>query len=171
MDSTGGSGGFFIRPYAGTQADLMAVLEVYRQCEDFLALGPVPTASLEMVQADLAHSRADGGTFCLICRPVSGEVMGILDYVTAGFEGDPHLAFLALLMISAPCRGKGLGAAVVQAFEQIVRADGRARAIESGVQVNNPQAIRFWQRMGYAIVSDPIDYPDGTTAYRLWKSL
>ena len=63
----GGDDRFVIRPFNNTEADLMAVLEVYRQCEDFLALGPVPTASLEMVQSDLEHSKEEGGVFCLIC--------------------------------------------------------------------------------------------------------
>ena len=42
---------FSLRPV--TPTDLDAVLEVYRLCEDFLALGPVATASMEMLQKDL----------------------------------------------------------------------------------------------------------------------
>jgi ribosomal protein S18 acetylase RimI-like enzyme len=162
---------FFIRPFDGTEADWLAVLEVYRQCEDFLALGPVPTASLEMVQNDLKLSKEEGGTFNLICSVKTGEVWGIVDYVTAGFQGDPQLAFLSLLMIAAPYRGKGLGAEVVRKVEQTIREDGRAQAIQSGVQVNNPQAIRFWQRMGYSIVSAAELLPDSTVCYRLWKAV
>ena len=48
------------RPYE--ERDLPAVLEVYRQCEDFLALGPVARASLQMVQQDLAISRQENGS-------------------------------------------------------------------------------------------------------------
>ena len=36
-----------IRPI--TENDLEEVFEVYRQCEDFLALGPKPKASMAMV--------------------------------------------------------------------------------------------------------------------------
>ena len=36
-----------IRPVR--QQDLQAVLEVYRQCEDFLALGPVAAASMQRI--------------------------------------------------------------------------------------------------------------------------
>jgi hypothetical protein len=36
-----------------TSKDYVAVLEVYRQCEDFLSLGPEPKASLAMVRKDI----------------------------------------------------------------------------------------------------------------------
>jgi len=53
---------FSIRPIQDSELD--AVLEVYRQCEDFLALGPVAQASPQMVAADIALSRGQGGLFC-----------------------------------------------------------------------------------------------------------
>lgn len=161
---------FTICPVDETR-EALDILEVYRQCEDFLALGPVVVASPEMVQADLRLSQEEGCTFCGIYDCVTGEMMGIVDFSTNGFEGDPALAFLSLLMIAAPFRGHGLGEAVVQAVESEIRRAGQARAIESGVQVNNPSGIRFWQRMGYRIVSGPTLMPDGTTVYRLYKDL
>ena len=42
-----------------TPNDTEAILGVYHACEDFLALGPEPKASLEMVQKDLDISRQD----------------------------------------------------------------------------------------------------------------
>jgi len=150
--------------------DLRSILDVYRQCEDFLALGPCPIASLDMVRADLELSKKEGGQFCVI-QGQDGSIPGIVDFVISGFEGDPTLAFLSLLMIAAPFRGLGLGASVVQAVESVIRQAGQASAIASGVQVNNPKAIRFWKRMGYQIVSGPEEQADGTTAYRLLKTL
>ena len=44
--------------------DLPAVLEAYRQSEDFLALGPNPYASPEMIAADRELSREQGGEYC-----------------------------------------------------------------------------------------------------------
>jgi hypothetical protein len=40
--------------------DQEALLTVYHQCEDFLALGPEPQASPERILADLVHSREQG---------------------------------------------------------------------------------------------------------------
>jgi ribosomal protein S18 acetylase RimI-like enzyme len=163
--------GCTIRPVEQNEAELEQVLAVYRQCEDFLALGPIATASLEMIAADLALSRHKGGTFCAIEGLESGEMVGVVDFVCGGFEGDPELAFLSLLMIAAPHRNRGLGAAVVRGVEDAIRDDSRARAIRSGVQANNPGGIRFWQRMGYHIISGAEPLADGTVAFNLWKKI
>lgn len=156
---------FVIRPVE--EPDSEAILAVYRQCEDFLALGPVPTACLAMVQEDLAHSREMGGVFCGI--HVSGKMVGVVDYVPGCFEGEPGVAFLSLLMIAGPYRAAGLGTAVVKAVENIITANRKIREIRSGVQVNNAAGIRFWRKMGYTISGGPELMPDGTTVYHLSK--
>ena len=155
-----------IRPI--TDNDLNAVLDVYVQCEDFLALGPVPTASMEMVLKDIEISQNEAGIFCGIYT-ADGKMIGVVDYVPGNYRGDPHAAFLELLMIAAPFRKQGNGKAVVRAVEQEIRKDVQVSMILSGVQLNNPEAIRFWQRNGYRIVNGPTLFPDQTTAYSLQK--
>jgi ribosomal protein S18 acetylase RimI-like enzyme len=157
-----------IHPIA--QDDLDAALDVYRQCEDFLALGPVPTASMEMVLKDIEISKAEGGIFCGIYT-ANREMIGVIDYVPSHYKGEPQTAFLELLMIAAPFRKQGIGKAVVEAFEDEIRKYPGVNTILSGVQVNNPQAMQFWQRNGYRIVSEPILHPDQTTAVDLRKEL
>jgi ribosomal protein S18 acetylase RimI-like enzyme len=149
--------------------DLDAVLAVYRQCEDFLALGPAPTASREMVLADIAISHREGGVFCGIYATTSGKMIGVIDYVPHNYKGEPHVAFLELLMIAAPFRSQGVGKAVVEAIELEIKKDALVRKILSGVQVNNPQAVQFWLRNGYRIVSGPELLPDQTTVFGLCK--
>ena len=153
-----------------TENDLPVILDVYRNCADFLALGPVPTASADMVRQDMALSAEIGGRFCGIFNS-SDTMMGVVDFLAEGFEGNPRHAFIELLMIAQPYRSQGLGAAVVACVEAEIRRHPHVTAILSGVQVNNPAAIRFWRRMGYRIVSNAEALPDGTTAYRLRKSL
>jgi len=159
---------FTIRPV--TTEDLEAVLRVYRQCEDFLALGPVAAASMEMVLQDLEISRAEGGVYCGVFD-AQGKMIGVVDYVPRGFEGAPESAFLSLLMIAAPYRGGGLGGRIVAQVEALIRQDPRVKYILSGVQVNNPGAMRFWAAQGYRIISEPALLPDGTTTVRLFKEI
>lgn len=146
-----------------------AILDVYRQCEDFLALGPEPHASMRMVLDDLAHSAEQGGVFCGIYR--GGCMVGVVDFVPSGFGGKESAACLMLLMIAAEQRGRGLGRKVVAAVEaEILKYEG-VREICSGVQANNPEGIGFWTRMGYEIVGGPRVMEDTTVCYDLLKTV
>lgn len=164
---------FFIQPVG--EERLNDLYQLYRQCEDFLALGPVAQASEDMVLADLALSREHGGAFCGIYDPASGALMGVLETIPArGAEAAPYIS---LLMIGAPYRRRGLGKAVLAALEDDLRRQaleagrGPLRSIEASVQVNNPEALRFWQREGFGIISAPALQPDGTTSVDMRKEL
>jgi RimJ/RimL family protein N-acetyltransferase len=150
-----------------TDDDLPEVLEIYRGVEDFLALGPVPTASMEMVLEDLRHSRDESGVFCVV-RDSGGGSVAVLDFVP---RRAPNLAFLSLLMIALPHRGRGIGTEVVGLLEGYLRERHAVRVIESGVQTNNEQGIRFWTARGYRIVSGPRVMPDTTVVYELRKKI
>jgi ribosomal protein S18 acetylase RimI-like enzyme len=158
---------FIMRPL--TEAELDDMLEVYRQCEDFLALGPVPVASMDMVRADWQLSQGQGGEFCGIYDP-GGVLVGVLDVIPSGFEGESDVAFLELLMIAAPYRSSGLGTAVVRALEDDLVRRYPVRLVRAGVQANNPGAIRFWQRQGFVITGEAA-LIDGTSAFPLCKVL
>ncbi|WP_119065340.1 GNAT family N-acetyltransferase [Aggregatilinea lenta] len=147
-----------------------ALLDVYRQCEDFLALGPQAYASIEMVKQDLRLSQKAGGLYRGIVN-ADGQIVGVLDVVPGGFEGDPAVAFVELLMIAVPFRGRGLGEAVLAAAEAEICANPAIREIQLGVQVNNPGGLRFWRRMGYTACGEPEDLPDGTRAMRFRKGI
>ena len=153
-----------------TQDDVSSILEVYKQCEDFLALGPQPHASMEMVLADLDVSRMEGGVFCGIWD--QGRTMiGVVDFIPESFQGNPHHAFLSLLMISKSYRKRGIGAEIATAIERKISKNTQVKCILSAVQSNNDLAIRFWQKMGYRIVSGPEPQKDGTITYKLQKDL
>jgi ribosomal protein S18 acetylase RimI-like enzyme len=157
-----------IRPVTDNELD--AVLEVYRQCEDFLALGPVPHASMEMVITDLETTENEDGQFCGIFTNNS-EMLGIAEYIPAGYQEMPSTAFLSLLMIKEQYRDQGIGKAVVEAIEKEIRKNPEITVILSGVQINNLKGIQFWERNGYRIVSAPKLLPDMTTVYDLRKDL
>ena len=160
-------GVFIIRPVRLDER--AAILNVYRQCEDFLALTPKSTASMEIIDEDLALSQQNGGVFCGIYDS-AGQMMGIVDVVMKDFEGSPSTAFIELLMIAQPYRGSGLGAKVVEAVEAEIARDESVKSIVLAVMVNNPIAIRFWERRGYQTFAGPFPEADGTTVWRMHKS-
>lgn len=158
-----------IRPVAPEIID--QVLEVYRRCEDFLALGPVPHASREMVLVDLEQSARNQGRFCTISTGENGPLVGVVDYLPWGYGGDPHLAYIELLMIDPACRSQGWGRRVVRWVEQEVSRQVGIEAVLVSVQANNPLARRFWERQGYRVYAGPELQPDGTTVLHLRKRL
>jgi ribosomal protein S18 acetylase RimI-like enzyme len=151
-----------------TQDDFVAVLEVYRQCEDFLSLGPEPTASMVMVLKDIENSQHKGGVFCGIYS-VEGGMTGVADFVPNNYEGDPRIAFFSLLMLVPSCRSQGIGTTIVGLIENEIRKKEKVTTVFSAVQTNNPKGLRFWQKNGYCIVGGPKRQPDQTTTFSLRK--
>jgi GNAT superfamily N-acetyltransferase len=147
--------------------DLGPTLGVYRQCEDFLALGPQPKASAEMVLADLAHSRQVGGVYCGLWD-ARGLQIGVLDYIPLP---GTDTAALELLVVARPHRGRGYGTEVLTALEEHLTRTCGTLTLESGVQVNNPTALRFWRARGFQIGTVRRAMPDGTTTYAMSKQL
>jgi GNAT superfamily N-acetyltransferase len=150
-----------------TDDDLASTLDVYRALEDFLALGPVATASSAMVAADMKHSKESGGIYCGIWNDAGNQV-GVLDFIP---EYAPKTAFLSLLMIARGHRHKGLGTAILQSLESHLKSVSGTEVIESGVQVNNKDGIRFWKSRGFKIDNRAEKLDDGTTAHRMSKSI
>jgi ribosomal protein S18 acetylase RimI-like enzyme len=156
-----------IRPV--TPADYPALLEVYRQCEDFISLGPVAKASMNMVLQDIRETKAERGIFC---RVLSGtQMIGVVSYIPSSFEFRPVDAFILLLMLIPSHRSKGAGSTIVDRIEKECQSHGKVRSICCGVQVNNPAAIRFWEKKGYYKYAGPELRPDKTTVYRLRKDI
>lgn len=152
------------------EPDLPQVLNVYRQCEDFLALGPVPCASMGMVKNDFHHSREEGGIFYGIFND-SGSMIGIVDVVLAGLKGNPEHAFISLLMIALPYRNQGIGHKIVTDIEERIKTNTKVKVIFSAVQTNNLRAIEFWKKLGYQINGGPHKQMDKTIIYNLRKDV
>lgn len=159
--------GFLTRPLG--EEMITPLLDLYRQCADFLALGPDPVPSIAMIRRDLDTTRAQGGVFSGIFLP-DGCLAGVLDVIPMDYKGDAGTAYLELLMLGKPYRGRGLGERVYLALEDDLVARG-VRRLQAGVQVNNPSARRFWQRMGFRVTSAPIKLEDGTVCEDLEKEL
>jgi ribosomal protein S18 acetylase RimI-like enzyme len=149
---------------------LEEVLEVYRQSEDFLSLGPEPKASLVTVLKDIEESRNNNGAFCGIYAS-DGKLVGVVDYMPGGFNETAHVAFISLLMIAAPFRNRGIGTRIISLVESRIMVAGRAEEIQTAVQLNNPAALRFWQRNDYCVFGNPERRPDQTVVSYLRKKL
>jgi len=151
-----------------TREDRDALLAAYRLCEDFLALGPQPQASMAMILDDLERSQQEGGSFCGI-HDAAGRMIGVADFAVGRPGGEPGAAFISLVMLVPGVRCRGVGTEVVRLIEREILKDPRVTMIGSAVQVNNPDAQRFWVRQGYRVTGEPQPQSDGTTVLRLRK--
>ena len=142
-----------------------ALVEVYKQCEDFLALGPISKASVAIVQKDREDSLAQGGQYCAI-RDRHGVLVGVIDFAV---KGRTNSCFLELLMIAAPYRNRGYGRTVVASLERYLKRTHGIHRMDAAVQTNNPKGIRFWRSQGYDVSSEPRAQPDGTVTYEMIK--
>lgn len=150
-----------------TETDLDSLLQVYQLCEDFLSLGPIAKASMEMLLKDINHSKDSNGLFCGIWNELDNQI-GIIDFIPSNSAGT---ASLELLMIAKPFRNLGMGSEILRCLESYLKRTYKAKRIDSGVQVNNEGAIRFWKRHGFHLEGQGRDMGDGTTAYQMYKDL
>jgi ribosomal protein S18 acetylase RimI-like enzyme len=148
--------------------NIRPILDVYRQSEDFLSLGPVSKASMKMVRDDIEHSKNENGRYCCI-KNSSGNIVGVLDFIPVIKESGT--GFLSLLMIAEPYRRRGYGKAIIAAFGKYLIKLYKTKRIKSAVQTNNTDAIQFWRKAGYNIDSKPEHRPDKTIVYNMSKEL
>ena len=98
-------------------------------------------------------------------------MIGVVDFIPADFDGTTHLAFISLLMIAAPFRNRGIGTRILRLVETKIKVIGRASEIRTAVQLNNPAALRFWQKNEYCVFGNPELRPDQTVVSYLQKEL
>ncbi len=68
-------------------------------------------------------------------------------------------------MIAAPYRGRGLGERAVRWLASTLGGAAGQVRLHAAVQTNNPDAIRFWQRLGFRITGPAALQADGTVTY------
>jgi GNAT superfamily N-acetyltransferase len=79
-------------------------------------------------------------------RDSRGTVVGMLEAVS-DFPA-PGEWYLGLMVLAPEVRGHKRGEAVVRGYEDWLRGQG-ARLLRLGVAEPNPDALRFWTRMGF----------------------
>jgi GNAT superfamily N-acetyltransferase len=148
-----------VRIRALDKADLDRLQDLLVRCSDFIELGtggpPHPEDAADLLSATPPdRSRKDKLVLGLwLTDDAAGdsaatgdELAGVLDIV----RGYPEESawFLGLLLLTPELRGRGLGERIYRRVEEWVREQGAA-TIHLGVLERNPDARRFWERLGY----------------------
>ena len=123
----------------------------YEECHDYFELAtgapPGPREAKDLIRA-VPRGKTPEDKFVIGLFDAPGHLIGVLDVI----RDHPRSGewFLGLLLFGPSSRRHRLGDRVYHRLEEWVRAqDGRA--LHLIVQEHNPGAIRFWQRMGFAV--------------------
>ena len=152
-----------------TEGDKDSILTVYKECEDFLALGPVPTASMRMVEEDIQASAESKGRYCIVL--CDNKIIGVADFIPSYYENESSKAYISLIMITKNYRCNGIGRKTVSEVERIITENPAVTKIYVSVQTNNERAISFWTRHGYIRVSEAELQSDTTIVYHFCKDI
>ncbi len=128
-----------------------ALRELLERCHVFMTLvfGALEPDAAELLLEGLPPGKAPEDKFLLgLYADGTKELLGVLDAVRGFPEDDEWI--IGLLLLDPDRRRAGLGARFLAAFEQWVRGQGAA-GIRLVVQEQNPDALRFWMREGYAV--------------------
>ena len=115
---------------------------------------------------EIALGLTQPGAFALVAEVQDQVIAFVLAY-----RKKRRLGHIMTIDVRPEFRQMGLGNQLMELAEQRLRQNGAARVILE-VSVQNDNAIRFYQRLGYATKRIlPRYYPDGTDAYLMEKAV
>ena len=142
------TGCFGVRLDEGRAGELRAF---YDECRAYFELAtgepPGPNEAAELLRA-LPRGKTYADKFVIGFYDAPGHMVGVLD-VIRNYPGDGDW-YIGLLLFGPSSRGRRLGERVVRRLEEWVRAES-GKALHLIVQEQNPDALRFWQRMGFEV--------------------
>ncbi|NMO21775.1 GNAT family N-acetyltransferase [Pyxidicoccus fallax] len=128
-------------------ADVELFQPLLEHCEDFFLRCYGRPANPDEAKVMLTERPPTaGGGHLTALRDSGGKWVGILESVF-DFPA-PAEWYLGLMLLAPEVRGHGRGEAVIRAYEAWLRGQG-ARLLRLGVAEPNPDALRFWTRMGF----------------------
>jgi ribosomal protein S18 acetylase RimI-like enzyme len=123
----------------------------YEHCADYFELvtgqPPGPNEAEELLSA-LPRGKTHDDKFVVGLFDAPGHLVGVLDVIRD--YPKPADWYLGLLMFAPEWRSRRLGERVYHRLEGWIRELG-GKAIHLIVQEQNPKAIKFWERMGFAV--------------------
>jgi len=130
-----------------------ALQDLLERCADYMKLedgAPArPEAAADLLDA-LPPGRAHEHKHVLgLARAAGAPLVAVIDAVR-GFP-EPSDWFVGLVLIAPAERRRGLGAAIIADLEDWFRRHGAAAAYLAVLE-RNPEAQRFWIRLGYQLL-------------------
>ncbi len=128
-------------------AELQACLEGAPDYYDRTEGGPPAPDAAERLVAE-AEADDTRHVYCLVPHR-GGAAVGVLDLIL--HHPEPATAHVALLLFRESCQGLGYGKETVAALEHALARAGFT-TLRCSVGDENPGALAFWERLGFAEV-------------------
>ena len=125
-------------------------------------MAPMTREKAEAFWRKVAASAARGERALLIAEDESTRILGTVQLVWDLPENQPHRGDLAKMLVHRDARGRGLGAALLQAAEDCARAAGKTLLVLD--TVTGSAGYRLYERGGWTRVGEIPNYalmPDG----------
>jgi GNAT superfamily N-acetyltransferase len=127
---------------AGTDDAETVCRSMRRAFEEYRDRLQPPSSALDETVDDVRAAIARGGAF--LARD-GGVVVG-----SARYQVRVDHVYAERVAVDPGHRGRGIGAALVHAIEEVARAAGHAE-IRIGVRASLPGTLRFWEGLGYRV--------------------
>jgi RimJ/RimL family protein N-acetyltransferase len=148
-----------------TLIDEAAILAVYEQCADYLALQTPEPPSGAMVQSDAATTARHGGVFAGIFKREAHILIGAISFVSQNFRGQRDYAFVLNLMIGSAHRRQGYGTEAYRAIEEFIWRDPDVKRIGALLLPQHEPSYAFAAKHGFERAGGPFKNKRG---YGLW---
>jgi ribosomal protein S18 acetylase RimI-like enzyme len=142
------TGCFGVRLDEARRPELQALYDECRAWFELVTGAPPGADEADALLRSLPRGKGPDDKFVIGFFDAPGHLVGVLDVIRD--YPRPREWYLGQLLFGPPSRGRGLGERVYRRLEEWVRAQGGA-ALHLIVQQANPDALRFWERMGFEV--------------------
>lgn len=146
--------------------DLHGLCEVFVDCvEGGASVNFMAGFSMSRAMAywqKVARELRDGERALWVAQDEAGQIVGTVQLALSQPENQPHRADLNKLLVHRRGRERGVGAALMQAAEDVARAEGKTLLV---LDTASDVAERLYLRQGWTLCGRIPDYalmPDGT---------
>ncbi|WP_161594605.1 GNAT family N-acetyltransferase [Marimonas lutisalis] len=156
------SGGLTIRP--ARESDAGAIADMLGKLADYLGDGEAFSTTPETVRR---HGFGDGAAFGVLIAEAGGAMQGMALYfrhfsTTRGQAG----VYVQDLWIEPQARGQRLGEDLLRAVARVAGAGWGAAYLMLTVHRDNPDALRFYERLGFHAHDNDLPMVLGAGAFR-----
>jgi GNAT superfamily N-acetyltransferase len=148
-------------------SDLAQLCEVLIDCVEGGAsvnfMSPMTRDKAETFWRGVAAGVKRGDRALVVARDEEGRIVGTAQAVWAPQENAPHRADVAKMLVHRRARGRGVGAAVLEAAERAAHRAGRTLLV---LDTASDAAVRLYERGGWQRVGIIPNYalmPDGAS--------